>query len=170
MAHIKPDPRQLELADDYKGEWYAAEVTACTATRLTVRVSEQSAVYRISGSRAPFGVGVEIEVCPHWSLARHGQRYVVILELNEEQPYPAKMSPALPADARDWSPSQRAGWLYGMEQMFYGEDWIDVSFEGLRNEDDFEDWAHYGYIRTYEALEADAEDDEDEDEDGDDDE
>jgi hypothetical protein len=60
------------------------------------------------------------------------------------------LSPALPAEAREWTAVARAGWLYGYQQWIWNEDWIDVQFKGLGDDREFEDWAFEAYTTMVE--------------------
>lgn len=166
MGGTRPDQRQVQLASDYDAEWIDAVVESCTPRSLEVKTADGTKVaYALTGRQAPFEAGDDVQLCSDWSLARRKSKHIVILPLAEGQAYPPRLSPALPFEARDWSAAARAGWLYGVMQWACNEDWIDVSFRDLGDDEEFESWAHHGFIQMHEQ-EADDEEDDDEDEDG----
>lgn len=164
MAGTRPDQRQVQLARDYDAAWIDAVVESCSPKSLEVKTAEGANVtYALTGIQAPFAAGDDVQLCPDWSLARRKTRHVVILQMDEESDYPYRLAPALPADASDWSVVARAGWLYGRMQWACNEDWIDVSFQDLGDDEEFELWAHHGFIQMHEQ-EAEDEEEEDDDE------
>lgn len=155
MATTQPDERQVRLAEEYESEWKPATVDSCSSEAITLRIGEQTATYGISADRPPFVSGAPVELCNDWGLIRHNELYIVCFAGSESDDYPYGLDPGLPSEARDWSAVARAGWLYGLQNWLWGEDWIDVAFQDLDEGDDFEDWAHQSYIQQHEQDEMD---------------